>query len=289
MMTLTPAYSTTPLADSRCSTRILLLGSLGILFLTLYPFRFDLLHHLPANRPPFFLGGWGKDSGPFNVFLNVLLFVPFGFGLAGTFRERGKSRLAALGLTLATGALLSYSVEFLQIYIPSRDSGWEDVLTNSSGSAAGCLLFVLCGAAVLRLLSVCEAALDSFLTFGRAAVILALYFGLWIAISVPLQKDTRLTNWNPAPLLVVGNSASGQLASAWKGEVSRLAIWDRALPAALAETLTSSQPGDIGAPGPLALYDFSGSPPFEDHQHFLPDLSWTPPAPLSVGSNADCT
>ncbi|MGP8155316.1 MAG: VanZ family protein [Candidatus Acidiferrales bacterium] len=284
MTTPTPAHARTSPADSPWSTRILLLGLVGILFLTLYPFRFEPSHHLHANRTPFLLGGWGKDSGPFNLFLNVLLFVPFSFGLAGKFRERGKTGLAALGLTLATGALLSYSIEFLQIYIPSRDSGWEDVLTNSSGSVVGYLLFALCGAAVLRLLSVCETALESFLTLGRAALILALYFGLWIAISVPLQKETRLSNWDPAPLLVVGNTASGQPASAWKGEISRLEIWDRALPAALAESLTFEGPADVAAPSPLAAYDFSGSPPFEDQRHFLPDLSWTPKAPGSTGS-----
>jgi VanZ like family len=284
MTTHTPAIAGSASSNSRWSTRILLLGLMGILFLTLYPFRFVSSQRLPANTLPFLLDGWGKDSGPFNVFLNVLLFVPFGFGVAGKFRERGKPGLAALGSALAAGALLSYSIEFLQFYIPTRDSGWEDVLTNSSGSVAGCLLFVLCGALVLRFLSVCETALDSFLTFRRAAVVLALYFGLWIAISVPLQKDTRLSNWDPSPLLVVGNSASGQLASAWKGQISRLEIWDRALPAALAEKLTSGAPGDVAAPASLAAYDFSGSPPFEDQQHSLPDLSRMPQAPATTGS-----
>ncbi len=257
---------------------------MGIFFLTLYPFRFVSSQRLPANTLPFLLDGWGKDSGSFNVFLNVLLFVPFGFGLAGRFRERGKPGLAALGLVLAAGALLSYSIEFLQFYIPTRDSGWEDVLTNSAGSVAGCLLFVLCGALVLRFLSACETALESFLTFRRAAVVLALYYGLWIAISVPLQKDTRLSNWDPDPLLVAGNSASGQLASAWKGQISRLEIWDRALPAALAEKLTSGAPADVAAPASLAAYNFSASPPFEDQQRSLPALSWMPQAPAATGS-----
>ena len=284
MTTPTPAHGGTSTEDSGWSTRILLLSLAGIIFLTLYPFRFDLSRHLLANRFSFLLEGWGKESGSFDIFLNVLLFVPFGFGLAGKFREQGKSRLATLGLALAAGVLLSYTIESIQSYIPSRDSGWEDILTNSSGSVAGCLLLILCGAPILRFLSACEAALDSFLTLRRAAVILFLYFALWIAISVPLQKDARLTNWDPAFLLVVGNGAPGHPASARTENISQLAIWDRALPPALAETLTSPNPGDVSAPNPLASYDFSSSPPFEDKQRFLPDLSWTSQASTSLVS-----
>ena len=281
-----PAYSPTFLADSRWSTRILLLGLAGILFLTLYPFRFDLPHHLTANGPSVLVQGWGKDSGPFDSFLNVLLFIPFGFGLAGRFQERGKSRLLTLGLTLAIGALISYTIESLQVYVPSRDSGWEDVLTNSIGAVVGCLLFILCGPAVLRFLSTCETALESFLTPGRSALVLAIYIGLWIAISVPLQEESRLSNWDPSSLLVIGNAASGQPSSAWRGKVFRLEFWDHALPAALAERLTSGVPGDVGAPRPLAAYDFSAAPPFKDRSHFLPDLSWIPRAPVSTGSTS---
>ena len=286
MTTPTPAYGRVSTADSRWSTRILLLSLAGILFLTLYPFRFDLSRPLLANRLLFVLEGWGKDSGSFDIFLNVLLFVPFGFGLAGKFREQGKPRLATLGLALTAGVLLSYTIESLQIYIPSRDSGWGDVFTNSSGSLAGCLLLILYGAPILRFLSACEAALDSLLTLRRAVVILSLYFALWIALSVPLQKDTRLINWDPASLLIVGNTAPGHSAPARTGSISQLEIWDRALPPPFAEALTSPNPGNVSAPNPLASYDFSGSPPFEDKQRFLPSLDWTPPATASAAYNA---
>lgn len=286
MTTPTPAHRGTSADDSRWSTRILLLSLAGILFLTLYPFRFDLSRPLLANRLLFVLEGWGKDSGSFDIFLNVLLFVPFGFGLAGKFHEQGKSRLATLGLALAAGVLLSYTIESLQVYIPSRDSGWGDVFTNSSGSLAGCLLLILYGAPILRFLSACEVALDSLFTLRRAVVILSLYFAFWIAISVPLQKDTRLTNWDPASLLIVGNTAPGHSTSARTGSISQLEIWDRALPHALAEALTSPNPGNVSAPNPLASYDFLGSPPFEDKQRFLPGLDWTPSATASAAYNA---
>jgi len=155
-MLATPADSDHSLGSSVWPNRILVLAVAGILFLTLYPFQFNFGRHLPRALFPFSLGGWGKDAGPLDAFLNVLLFVPYGFGLAGKFRERGTPRLTTLGYVLAAGALLSYAVEFLQIYIPERDSGWGDVLTNSLGAFVGGILFDHWGTAALRLLSALE-------------------------------------------------------------------------------------------------------------------------------------
>jgi hypothetical protein len=67
-----------------------------------------------------------------DAFLNVLLFIPFGFGL----RLRGMNRWRAWALTIATTVL----VETLQIYIPGRDSTLGDVVMNSVGGLAGILL-----------------------------------------------------------------------------------------------------------------------------------------------------
>jgi len=133
------------LRASATSNRILIAAIAGIIFLTLYPFRFLLNRHVHGPVIPFLLDGWGKAAGPFDVVLNILLFVPYGFGLALKFRGKGKSRAATLGVCLVAGALLSYTIELLQFYIPLRDSGWEDVFTNSTGSVVGLLLFEMCG------------------------------------------------------------------------------------------------------------------------------------------------
>ncbi|HXR18022.1 MAG TPA: VanZ family protein [Terriglobales bacterium] len=271
--------------EFRWSNRILILAIVGILFLTLYPFRFAFNRHVLATASSFLLEGSGK-SGRLDDFLNVLLFLPFGFGLAGKIREQGKSRMAALALTFAAGALFSYSIEFLQYFIPERDSGWEDVVTNSTGAVVGCLTFQYCGLAVLRLLNGWERAVGAFATVRKTAIVLLLYFGAWFAVSARLQQETALSDWSSDALLVVGNAASGQGASSWKGKVHELEFWDRAIPDDAARKLTLA-----GVPGPLdatalAAYDFSGSPPFQDERHFLPALSWTGKAPESIDSNA---
>ena len=82
----TPVYTDPSSDSSRCSNRILVLAIAAILFLTLYPFRFDFGRHLSHPLFPLSLGSWGKGIGRFDDLLNLLLFVPFGFGLAEIFR-----------------------------------------------------------------------------------------------------------------------------------------------------------------------------------------------------------
>src|ERR1700691_880521 len=234
------------LRASATSNRILIAAIAGIIFLTLYPFRFLLNRHVHGPVIPFFLDGWGKAAGPFDVVLNILLFVPYGFGLALKFRGKGKSRAATLGVCLVAGALLSYTIELLQFYIPLRDSGWEDVFTNSTGSVVGFLLFELCGTFVLGLLSDAERIFGVWLSLGRSVLVLTLYFGLWFAFSIMLARQVRLSGWQPASVLIVGNRISAQSRSGWKGEVYQLEFWDHALSDRFTRALTTHEPADPG-------------------------------------------
>jgi hypothetical protein len=265
------------LRASSWSNRTLIASVAAILLLTLYPFRFGLNGHVYGPVLPFFLDGLGKNAGKLDAFLNVLLFVPYGFGLALRARKNGRSRAATLGLCLVGGALLSYTVELLQFYIPMRDSGWEDVFTNSSGSVVGFLLFELCGTFVLGLLSDAERIFGVWLSLGRSVLVLTLYFGLWFAFSIMLARQVRLSGWQPASVLIVGNRISAQSRSGWKGEVYQLEFWDHALSDRFTRALTTHEPADPGGPGSLAEFDFTASPPLPDQRHFLPDLDWTDP------------
>jgi VanZ family protein len=77
---------------------------------------------------------WRND-----VIANVLGFMPFGFVLCGFFalsRPRGQAIL----ISTLVGGLLSFTVEFLQYYIPRRDSSLTDVISNTTGSLLGALI-----------------------------------------------------------------------------------------------------------------------------------------------------
>ena len=281
-MSVVPAQNVAIRRRPLWPNRVILLALAGILFLTLYPFRFDFAP--PGAHPwfPFFLRGWAKDAGPLNMFLNVLLFVPYGFGAAVSLRERGISEARVLGMTFGAGTLLSYMVEVAQFYIPQRDSGWEDILTNAAGSVLGCIFAVACGSAILRIASACEVSIARPLTPKRALVFCLFYLAFWFAVSVPLQTRANLAGWKTDYFLAVGNRVQARPTSAWKGEVSKLQIWDRAVPSASARLLTSGQPDNAGSPPPLVDYDFSGLAAFKDRQGFLSDLDWSSSSPAAA-------
>ncbi len=271
-------------ACAEWSNRILILSLLGITYLTLFPFRLDFAPTYVFHRYPFLLETSEKRVHFLDFFLNVLLFIPFGFGLSARARKRGGSRWTSLLRALAVGACVSYLVELLQFYIPARDSGWGDVFSNTTGSVAGFFLFELCGGAILEELSKWEDAFEGWLSPVRTALLLAAYFAVCFGISVRLQSETRLSNWDPRCILSVGNDASGQ--NPWKGQIFRLQIWNRALPDQTIRRLTGRKSADDASAGLLGSYDFTGSPPYQDKEKLLPALAWTPEQPEFLDARA---
>jgi len=280
---------TTPaseLSGSGWSNRILLAGVFGILFLTLYPFQFNWNASGHGNGLPFLLGHGTKRPHIRGDILNILLFVPFGFALSEKLWGNGRARAKTLLLVLVSGAFFSYGIEFIQFYIPPRDSGWDDVITNSMGAVVGFLAYAACGRPFTRFLSRFESNLDGWLTPPRLGWTLFVYFGVWFTISGFLQRETRVDNWDPNSRLVIGNEASGRPAYTWKGQVFSLQFWDRALPNDLARRVTAGEPSPDAQVGLIASYNFSGLTPFQDEWKFLPELFWIPSIPGHVESKA---
>jgi hypothetical protein len=259
------------------SNRIIILSLIGIAYLTLFPFRFDFSPTIDFHKSPIFLGDSVKHSGFLDFFLNVLLFVPFGVGVSAQCRKRGSSRWASLFLAFAFGAGVSYTVELLQFYVPERDSGWGDVISNSAGSVVGFLLFECCGGAILELLSRFEDSFGRWLSPRRTALLLVAYFAVCFGISILLQNETRLSNWDPQCDLFAGNDASGR--DPWRGQIFLMQIWNRALPEQAIRRLAARESAEDSTAGLLGSYDFTTSPPYQDEKHFLPALDWTPQQP----------
>jgi VanZ family protein len=268
-----------PEVASSWSNRILTLSAAGILFLTLYPFRFSLHASPQLSGSPFLLVSGGKSSGPLAAFLNILLFVPFGFAVSQKLREKGRSQTSILLLSTLAGAFLSYCIEFAQIYIPTRDSGWEDIFTNATGAVVGCFTFALVGEPILNSLPQIESRFEQFLTVQRALWLVLLYFAIWLVVSVPLQAESRLSNWIRDSQFVIGNDATGHLDRAWTGAVSLVQLWSRALPPNIASEITAGRAEGEAESNSLATYFLAGSRSFEDKKGFLPALTWTPSVP----------
>jgi hypothetical protein len=84
-----------------------------------------------------FYPGWSywKD-----VAINIGGFVPFGFFFCAYLRlVRAASRPTLV--TVILGFAVSLTIEILQAFLPTRDSGLTDVITNTVGTAAGAMLY----------------------------------------------------------------------------------------------------------------------------------------------------
>jgi VanZ family protein len=253
------------------SLRILSLSVAGILFLTLFPFRFAM----PSGHTLILIAGMGKTGTSLDIFLNVLLMFPLGFGVAEYLSERGKSQRLILLSSFFAGFLFSYTIETLQIYVPGRDSGWGDVITNTSGSVLGAIAFGAFGDWVLRTAGNIEAALAAFLTPRAAALLFCVYFGIWLPVSFTLQKESRLSNWNANAVLLVNDNPGVHAPGSSAEQVLRLELWNQALPNAAVAALSSGSTAS-SAPNPITAYDFTSRLPVRDEAGLLPPITGKP-------------
>lgn len=101
------------------------------------PERYLEVHHALLKRP------WNEyrvDSDYWtSAVINIMGFAPLGFFLYGYLFLRVRVPRAAL-LTILIGGLLSLTVEILQSFLPTRDSGMTDIFTNTLGTALGAAL-----------------------------------------------------------------------------------------------------------------------------------------------------
>jgi len=82
-----------------------------------------------------------------NALINIGGFVPLGFSVYAYLSLVRRLRQPAFA-TVIVGAIVSVTIEVLQAYLPTRDSGMTDIITNTLGACVG---VVLCHAAALSL------------------------------------------------------------------------------------------------------------------------------------------
>ncbi|MDX8385076.1 MAG: VanZ family protein [Gallionella sp.] len=77
----------------------------------------------------------------FDSAANILSYLPLGFLITLTLRARFGAIPSAI-FALTSGILLSMSMEYMQMYLPSRISSNTDLISNSFGTLIGALLAV---------------------------------------------------------------------------------------------------------------------------------------------------
>lgn len=73
--------------------------------------------------------------------INIIGFIPLGFFLPFYWARKRLSLMKALLLTLLAGFGISFTIEVLQALLPTRSSGTADLITNTSGTAIGAILY----------------------------------------------------------------------------------------------------------------------------------------------------
>lgn len=103
----------------------------------LIPERYFVIHEQFLERPSSeFHSRWSYWK---NVGVNIVGFIPLGFFFCAYFSAIGKIK-RTIWLTIALGFAVSLAIEVLQAFLPTRDSGMTDLITNTFGAALGAIL-----------------------------------------------------------------------------------------------------------------------------------------------------
>ena len=96
--------------------------------------------------PPFYFfnAGWPRYWTGFDLVINVLAYLPLGFFVTQAPRIL-QHRWLAVGAAIALGTLLSFSLETLQTWLPSRVASNLDLACNAIGTTIGALLALFLG------------------------------------------------------------------------------------------------------------------------------------------------
>ena len=163
-----------------------------VVYASLYPFTGWRNQELPPWE--FLFAGWPKYWTGFDVAANIVGYIPLGFLLALSFMRRGRVRylaghpnIGAVAVAVLAGSVLSFCMESLQNFLPSRVASNVDFGLNAAGT--------LIGAIAATALEV-AGAIDRWSQFRErwfipeargALVLLALWpFALLFPASVPL-------------------------------------------------------------------------------------------------------
>jgi hypothetical protein len=104
----------------------------------------DIPEHYFVLDAPFLERPWDEFNPNWsyckNVLINIGGFVPLGFFFCAYFASVGHLDRPVLA-TVVLGALVSFMIEVLQAFLPTRDSGMTDIITNTLGTCIGARLY----------------------------------------------------------------------------------------------------------------------------------------------------
>lgn len=262
------------------ANKIFIFSLLLILVVTLFPYDFAFKENASQINYRFLTSEFFKLRNFYDLITNIFLFSPFGFLFSCLMQRKRFSGVKTLGLTLLTSFCLSFTIEILQLFIPSRSSSLVDIGASILGAFIGFLGFRSGGDKIL------EAALNlvrsskNFLSIKKLTAALVGYVILIFITTLVWQNSGSLSNWNHTFPLSIGNEPTGN--RPWKGYISEVYVANKAVSDQEAESAFSSEISFSAIKKYLvAVYQLTGTGSYPDLTGHLPDLYWRENSPTT--------
>ncbi|PSB60023.1 hypothetical protein C7B79_27275 [Chroococcidiopsis cubana CCALA 043] len=248
---------------------IVIASILLVVIATLFPFNFS---RDEGGSLRYFFSNFKHSSHLGDKIKNIFLFIPFGFSLTCFLQVRKFSLLLKLVSVIFLSFILSFVVETLQIFLPSRETSPADLFTNSLGGFIGFLCFYIWKFKfVSYILTLIEKNKNRF-SFPIVAIAFLGYLATSILFTVPLQSANNLSTWDLNYPLILGNERTGE--RPWEGFISEVAFADKAFSSAEIERVFASQNWWNNVDTPLIGNYQLDRQNYSDRAGNLPDLSW---------------
>lgn len=262
------------------ASRIFIFSLLLILAVTLFPYDFAFKENASKINYRFLTSEFFKLRNFYDLITNVLLFFPFGFTFSCLTQRKRFPGIKILGFTLLTSFCLSFIIEVLQLFIPSRSSSLFDIGSSILGAFIGFLCFRVgkdkIQGATLNLVR----SNKSFLSIKKLTAVFIGYIILIFITTLVWQNSGSLSNWNQTFPLSIGNEPTGN--RPWKGYISELYVANKAVSDQEAESAFSSEiPFSAIKKYLVAVYQLAGTGSYPDLTGHLPDLSWRQNSPTT--------
>jgi glycopeptide antibiotics resistance protein len=260
------------------------LESRGAVFWTLVILIATLFPYDPVLGPEWSIHlariDFSTFGNPGDFLANILLFIPWGFCVAGipaARRSRGRWTLVTLGL----GLVLSGLVEFLQLGLPSRNPALADILANLLGVVAGARLETFRGERLRSRWRSLETIITNALTIRVLVGLLAIHLVLVFGMFRFARHQSSFSNWDSGFHLNLGNESTSD--RPWRGSLGGVRLWRSVLPGEEIDRLLTGETSNPGLDKDL-LWSFDPSQPLvaDNMAAHAPDLVWRPAPPTEM-------
>ncbi|NMG21092.1 VanZ family protein [Brasilonema bromeliae] len=247
---------------------LIILSIVSVLIATLYPFHFHFpdSFSLPALVASFDNSSFFKDQVN-----NILLFTPLGFGFASLLQRMRMKPTSQFIIVIFLSAGLSFTVEALQVFLPSRTPTPADILNNTIGGFVGLICFSLWNSQSFLYTLMRRENSRSNNSIKKLTLCFLGYIIISFLISVLWQNTTNLSNWSLNYPLLIGNERTGD--RPWQGQVSDVYIADRAISKnEVSQVFHQKNYSDIFGKSLLASYQLTDTKSYQDSTGQLPEL-----------------